>query len=360
MVSENQEPKQEKPAPTIESKDILFIGMDLGTSQSAIATSSGIQINTASVVGWPKDLISFKLHQKSVLFGDECLRNRMSLDLFYPLEKGVIAAAHKGKKGEDEERKAESPVEFIKHMISLANPKSDQKVYLVVGVPSEASVNDKQAIINTAESSVDSVLVVSQPFLVAYGLGMYGFSLIIDIGAGTTDICRMHGTIPGENDQRTIFKAGNYIDDMLYDLLNAKHPNAQLTKLMAKTYKEKYAFIGDVNEQISIELMVDGKQARFDIAKELKEACEGILPDIFSTVRRLITSFDPEFQYELMNNILLAGCGSLIKGLPLSIETGLTDLGKVNVKLVNDPVFAGAKGALKLGQDMPLTEWQQL
>ncbi len=360
MVSENQVPNQEKPKAPNDNQDILFIGLDLGTSQSAIATSTGIQINTASVVGWPKDLISYKLHQKSVLFGDECLRNRMSLDLYYPLEKGVITTSHKGKKGEDEDRKTEAPIEFIKHMISLANAKSNQKVYLVVGVPSEASVNDKQAIINAAESLVDSVLVVSQPFLVAYGLGMYGFSLIVDIGAGTTDICRMHGTIPGENDQRTIFKAGNYIDDMLFDLLNAKHPNAQLTKLMAQKYKEKYAFVGEVNEQISVEIMIDGKQSRFDIAKELKESCEGILPDIHTTVRRLITSFDPEFQYDLMNNILIAGCGSLIKGLPQALETGLSDLGKVNVKIVNDPIFAGALGALKLGQDMPLSEWQQL
>ena len=70
------------------SDNILYIGLDLGTSQSAIATSNGVRVNTASVVGWPKDLISFKLHQKPILFGDECLRNRMSLDLFYPLERG--------------------------------------------------------------------------------------------------------------------------------------------------------------------------------------------------------------------------------------------------------------------------------
>ncbi len=358
MVPDNQANQNTKTGS--KSDDILFIGLDLGTSQSAIATSTDIQVNTSSVVGWPKDLISFKLHQKSILFGDEVLKNRMSLDIFYPMEKGVISAPQKPQQEEPDERRQKAPVEFIKHMISLANPKENQKVYLVVGVPSEASVNDKQAIINAAESSVDSVLVVSQPFLVAYGLGIYGFSMIADIGAGTTDICRMHGTIPGENDQRTSFKAGNFIDDMLFDLLKAKYPKAQLTKIMARQYKDKYAFIGNVNEQISVEMMIDGDTQRVDIAAEMKESCESIVSDIVSTLRRLLTSFDPEFQQELISNILLAGCGSRIKGMVQAIESDLADLGNVHVSRVKDPLFAGSIGALKLGQDMPLSEWQQL
>lgn len=343
------------------SDNILYIGLDLGTSQSAIASSNGVRVNTASVVGWPKDLISFKLHQKPILFGDECLRNRMSLDLFYPLERGVIySKSSTAKESEDTNRKSAAPVEFIRHMISLAEPKEKQQVYLVVGAPAEASVDDKQAIINAAEGLVDSVLVVSQPFLVAYGLGMYGFTLVVDIGAGTMDICRMHGTIPGESDQKTSFKAGGFIDDMLFNLLSAKYPRANMTKSMATQFKEKYAYVGDINEQISVELIVDGKPARCDITNEVKEACESITPEIVSTLRDLITTFDPEFQSNLQENVLIAGCASRIKGLPHLIEHSLTNLGKVNVNVVDDPVFAGAIGALKLGEDMPISEWQQM
>lgn len=342
-------------------QDILYIGLDLGTSQSALATNSGIRINTASVVGWPKDLISFKLHQKTILFGDECMRNRMSVDLFFPLEKGIISLpSHKGKKSEDTERKEAAPVEFIKYMISLVEPRENQQVYLVVGAPAEATAGDKQAIINATEGSVDSVLVVSQPFLVAYGLGMYGFSLVVDIGAGTLDICRMHGTIPDESDQRTSYKAGTLIDDLLFDLLKTRYPDAQLTKMMARQFKEKYAYVGEMNEQISVELLLDGKLSRCDITREMKEACESILPDIISTLRELIAGFDPEFQADLRENIMLAGCVSRMKGLPQAIEQGISELGPVRVDTVDDPVFAGAIGALKLGQDMPLSEWRRM
>ena len=344
----------------VDQEGILFIGLDLGTSQSAIATSSGIRVNTASVVGWPKDLISYKLHQKAILFGDECVRNRMSVDSYYPLEKGVIAASGKGKKTEEDQRKAQAPIEFIRHMLSLGEPKENQQVYLVAGAPAEASVQDKQAIIDAAAGMANAVLVVSQPFLVAYGLGMYGFSLVVDIGAGTANICRMHGTLPDETDQKTLFKAGNYIDDVLFDLLKAKYPDANLTKQMAVQLKEKYAFVGQMNEQISVELLVDGKPARCDITREMKDACESILPDTTATVRSLITSFDPDFQADIRGNILLAGCVSRMKGLPQAIEQSLADLGPVLVKTVPDPVFASAVGALKLAQDMPLSEWQHM
>jgi len=343
------------------SSDILYIGLDLGTSQSAVATSTGILANTASVVGWPKDLISFKLHQKSILFGDECVRNRLSVDMFYPFEKGVISVpSGKDKKAEDADRRTKAPFEFIKHMISLAAPKEDQQVYLVAGAPAEATVNDKQVIIDSVSSLVDSVLVVSQPFLVAYGKGEYGFSIVVDVGAGTLDICRMHGTIPGESDQRTLFKAGSYIDDMLLDMLRAKYPNGQITPKMARQFKEKYSFIGTAAEQISVEILIDGKPTLCDISNELKDASESILSDIISTLRNLIISFDPEFQEALRSNILLAGCVSQMRGLAQAIEQGLSDLGNVKVSVVKDPVYASAIGALKLGQDMPVSEWQQI
>ena len=48
---------------------------------------------------------------------------------------------------------------------------------------------------------VDAVMVVSEPFLVAYGLGLYENAVIVDIGAGILDLFRMLGTIPSEEEQ---------------------------------------------------------------------------------------------------------------------------------------------------------------
>src|SRR5438309_2161597 len=77
----------------------------------------------------------------------------------------------------------------------------DQVLCGVVGVPSRASVQNKQAILEAARQVLDAVMIVSEPFTVAYGLERMSDVLVVDIGAGTTDLCRMHGTVPSDEDE---------------------------------------------------------------------------------------------------------------------------------------------------------------
>ena len=59
-----------------------------------------------------------------------------------------------------------------------------------------------------------------------------------------------------------------------------------------------------------------------------------------AAIRELITTFEPEFQDEIRNNIVLAGGGSQIKGLPEVIESNLTEFGAARVTMIEDPVYA--------------------
>ena len=102
-------------------------------------------------------------------------------------------------------------------------------------------------------------MVVSEPFAVAYGLGEIGGSIVADIGAGTTDVCRMYGTFPNEDDECTFEEAGDWIDDVLKDLIEKKYTGAQLTKDMVRQWKEAGSYIGDDREMM-VELSVDGKK----------------------------------------------------------------------------------------------------
>lgn len=344
----------ESPAAS-QSNNVLYLGVDLGTSNSSVATSTDITRTVPSVVGWPKDLVAYKFLQKPIVFGEECVRNRMSLELFYPLEDGVFKFRPGGESSE--EREVVAVQELVRHVIELAETQSGQTVRAVVGAPALASVNDKQAIIDVMQDLVDSVMVVSEPFLVAYGLGLYNNALIVDIGAGTLDLCRMHGTIPEDEDQRTLYKAGNYVDEQFHDLLQDKIQDLPISRHLANSIKERYAFVSPITEGISVEFQVAGKPVLYNIAEELKTACESLLPDMFSSIRELITTFEPEFQDELRNNIVLAGGGSQIKGLPEVIESHLSEFGSARVTIVDDPVYAGALGALRLAQDMPESEW---
>ncbi len=336
------------------SKDI-FVGIDLGTSQSAIATSTEKLFNVSSVVGYPKDLVSFRLLRKPIVFGDECYRNRMSLDLYHPLEKGVISLQRNHK---NYTQQKEAINGFIHHLISLAGKSEKQRIYAIVGAPSKASKEDKQAIVKSLKNLVDAVLVVSEPFLVFYGMGMYGFGLVIDIGAGILDICRMHGSIPEEADERTLYKSGNHIDKMFYELLKARIPNAQISPYNLKQIKEQHGFVGKKSHNVTTDLLVSGKAVNYDITNELQESCRSIISDMCKNVRDLITNFDLEYQDSLRENIMLAGCGSKLQGLESELENELSDIGKIKVRRVEDPIFAGAIGGLKFARDMPIDEWE--
>ena len=344
-----------------ESSDILYFGLDLGTFQSALVASSGLRLNVGSVVGWPKDFISYKLFNKQIVFGEECLKNRPSLEVVYPLENGVVKYRNTGVvKKQEEERVASAAEELIRHLLSLAEAREGQKIYAVVGSPARASMEDKQAIISASEGLVDSILVVSEPFLVAYSLGIYGFAIIVDIGAGTLDICRMHGTIPDEEDQRTLYIAGNEIDKKLNELLEEKVSGIRLTPSLSRKIKEEYGFVGEGQETVNVDFYVDERLETIDIANELKEACSIIIPEICDNIRELVVSFDPEYMDELKKNIVLAGGCSQIKGLAHEIETNLSDLGSVRINVIDNPIFAGAVGGLTLAQEMPIEEWEQV
>jgi rod shape-determining protein MreB len=342
-MTANNEKRQEK---------ILFVGIDLGTSRSAISASNGTTEWIESYVGWPKDFIAEKVVGKKVLFGAEALQHRLSLDICKPLERGVIKEGIEGS-----ERAVK---EIIRYLIDLSKPEPGQKIHAVVGVPAESLKVNKLAIRKAVSDHVSSLMVVSEPFAIAYGADLLNNALVVDIGAGTVDFCIMHGTIPSDEDQKTIFTAGDYIDEQLFSGLLQKFPNAKFNKNMVRQFKENYSFVRDIEEDISVELPVNGKPAMHDIKDEVRRACESILPAIMETIVEITSRADPEFQAKIRKNIVLGGGGSLIRGLVECLQDELGEHERYQVSRVADPLIAGANGALKLARDMPSRYWESL
>ena len=348
--------------PTNKQDDaILYVGIDFGTSHTCISASNGTRETLKSIVGYPRDVVARKLLQKDVLFGDEALKNRLALTVYRPLEKGVIKYSDSaGASNEEIIGHMDSTKALIRHAVELAKPKPGQLVYGVVGCPAQASIHNKQSILEAAREALDSVVICSEPFAVAYGLEMLHDCLVIDIGAGTTDLCRMKGSMPDEDDQVTLTYAGDFVDRELFELFKGRCPEAQFTQNMVREIKEKYAFVTEAAEPVIAEFPVRGKPTPFDVTAEMRKGCRRIIPPIVEAVDRLVSTFDPEFQERLRNNVLLAGGGSNIHGLDRAVEEALIPFGGGRVRSVQEPVFAGANGALKIAYDMPSEAWEQL
>src|SRR5690554_4500748 len=332
--------------------NVLYIGIDLGTARSAISASNGKRKWIDSYVGWPKDFVARKLLGQRVAFGEEALNNRLAVHLTRPLEFGVIR--------DSTARDEEAVRELIHHLIEQVGPADGQAVHAAVGVPAEALKVNKLAIRDAVKEYADALMVVSEPFSVAYGLNALSNAMVIDIGAGTLDFCVMHGTMPGEDDQRTLTNAGDFIDRRLFDLLAEKYPNAKFSETTVRRYKEEYGFVGEAPSRVRVKVPVEGKLVEIDITDQIKQACESIIPPIVETTIDLVSHYEPEFQEQVKKNVFLAGGSSQIRGLIDVLEAELREYGSFKITKVDYPLYAGCDGALALAQDMPEEYWEDL
>ena len=331
--------------------EILHIGIDLGTARSAVAASNGERHWVDSYVGWPKDFVARKMLGKRALFGAEALENRLSLDLCRPLEQGVI----RGGTSRDEE----SVQELIGHLIEMADPAPGQRIQAAVGVPAEALRVNKTAIKSAIGALATHLMVVSEPFAVAYGMGALNNTMVVDIGAGTVDLCIMHGSVPDDDEQRSLVTAGDYVDRQLLHLLNAKYPATSFTLESVRHYKEQYGFMGHPGKKVEVSAPVDGRMMVHEIGDELRRACESILPAIAETAVEMIARLDPEYQDRIRGNIVIAGGGSQITGIEDALADLISEYGPCSVSVVEDALFGGAVGALALAEEMPEEYWEE-
>ena len=216
------------------SKDYL-VGIDLGTSRSVLVGEDGTKVHVESVVGWPRDIIGIKVLGEAIMFGEEALRMRESLEICRPLADGVI----KEGKGRDQE----AAEELLLHLVEQAEVPQGRDLCGVIGVPAKASLKSKELLMDIAKKCMDHVMLISEPFAVAYEQKKLNNSIVVDIGAGTTDLCAMKGRIPDGDHQLTINKGGNFVDGVLAEALRTQFPDVSVTTMLAKKLKEKFGTV---------------------------------------------------------------------------------------------------------------------
>lgn len=344
-------------------KGAVFIGMDLGTFKTSVASSTGLRDVMHSAVGWPKDHVARTLIGRDVVFGNELQQHRMALDVVRPFEKGVLkynSLKDTGVKPEEVKKHKEAARLLVEHAVAQTGPPKGAPILGVMGAPSRATLANKQVLLDAAKSAFSCVMIVPEPFTIAYGMNRLSDTLVVDIGAGTIDICPVVGTFPSEEEQITLPIGGDFVDEHFLKLMKERYPDAQLTPNMAREIKEKYGFVHDVNDKALVMLPVKGKPRQFDVTGPMQEACRMLVQPIVQALRDLIARFDPEFQQRMLQNIILGGGGSQLRGLDRIIEESLVEYGGAKVRRVADPVYAGAVGALKLAMGLPTQSWNQL
>ncbi len=358
------------PAEKATEKSVLFLGFDWGTNKSCLKAAYAGKPETAidqivpTVVGYAKDGIVDGLlpDNATVLFGKQALQHRLHLNLVQPMVDGVV-------------KDVASARDFAKHLRSLIDVPAGTEIRAVIGVPANADSTARENVRQGVSGLFDRVLLVPEPFLAALGfrdetrlsgsdyVDPVRNSLFVDIGGGTTDVCLVQGYYPTADDQISLAFAGDKVDALFYDAVRKTYPDCELSPIKVRELKEQHSFVGKADAPVIVSVMVNGKVRKLDITEQLGNACAELLNVIFGTVKDLIARTSSDSVGELLQNIIITGGGSRIRGLDTELQRLLAEEGYEQpcVRLAGERYkeFV-ALGALKAARGARDNQWQQV
>lgn len=368
MTNENTMASDDAPVQSRATNQIMLVGLDLGTNTSFILGSSqdSKDFETSkllpSVVGYVGDGIIEGIlpTDERILFGEDAIDNKLHLNLVWPLKDGIIGDPNAAK-------------DLVRHLRNLADPSGVSEIRAVIGIPANATSESRETLRSVVTGVFERVLLIPEPFLAALGnredtrLGEPDYvdpvqnSLFIDIGAGTTDLCLVQGYFPKPDDQISFPIAGDKIDELIQHELEQVYPDIRLTHLQIREIKEKYSYMGRSRRPIDEKVIIAGKSQTIEVADAVGNACNHLLDKIFDSVRQLIAHTSSDSVAQLLQNILITGGGSRIRGIDTELQNLLVEDGyespKVRTVGADYKRFVGI-GAMKAARAARENQWQ--
>jgi rod shape-determining protein MreB len=298
-----------------------------------------------------------------VLVGAAALKYKLNVTPVRPLSGGVI----------QDQAAARIFALYLRDRL----PAGSREVRAVIGMPASSDMAAREAARAAVQGVFTKVIFVPEPFLAALGyrdesrLNYTEYrdpvlnSLYIDIGAGSTDVCLVQGHYPTIDEQLSEPFAGDAVDQIILERVLAAYPDCGLTLARVRDIKEKHSYVlaEDASTPAIASVMVAGKVRQLDVTAQIGAACDILLQRVFAMTRELITRADPESVGELLQNVIVTGGGSLIKGFGVALQTRLLEEGFENVRVqvlgenYKDYVARGALKAAGMAKDR---QWQNL
>ena len=348
----------------------ILVGFDLGTNKSCIlsgaAGTADITVSKVvpTVVGYVKDGIvdGIVAGNRSILFGEDAITNMLHVRLVAPIEQGVITHP-------------EAARDFLKHIRTLVDPSGQAEIRAVVGVPANAHEKAREDIRRCAYGIFDRILLIPEPFLAALGfrddarVGQSGYidpvvnSLFIDIGGGTSDLCLVQGYFPTRDDQISIPFAGDAIDEILHEEFNRIYPTNGLSRMKIRELKEAHGYVGPSRRPIEVKVIMGGKGHTLELGDILAQSGNALIDKIYPELTKLIQRASSDSVVTLLQNIIVTGGGSQIRGIDTLLQKKLVDDGYETPKVRlagQDFKRYVALGALKAARAARENQWQVL
>jgi rod shape-determining protein MreB len=310
------------------------IGIDLGSSKTVIFSSSKVVLELPSVVTVDADT------WEAIHFGEKAKqtigRTPDSMLSVFPIEHGIIADY-------------DLTELMLKKYMTEVFGKKILRPRIMATLPAGLTELQHRSLANVVESAGGrNITVIEGPLAIAFGLGL-DFSvphgtLVVDIGAGTTDVAviSMGGIATCDS-----FKTASFDIDAQIIKYVRKEFNIEIGPLTAEDIKIKVGTA--IPREIEIAMVAKGRNIftglpeNFEISSsEVYEAIKDTLDTICNAIRLVINKTDPDLVADIMNDgMYLAGGGSKLNGFAQKIEEYLG----IKVHQMADPAHSVVKGA---------------
>lgn len=312
----------------------IDIGIDLGTSKTVIFSSSRVVLELPNAVTVDAD------SWEPIYFGEKARqtagRTPDSFVCVSPIERGAIA----------DYDIAEA---MLKSYMHTAFGNKIMRPRIMATLPSGLTELQHHSLINLVEAAGGrNVSVIEGPLATAFGLGI-DFSaphgtLIVDIGAGTTDIAVISmGGIVASDSLKT---ASLDFDSQIIKYIRKEY-NIEVGPLTAEAIKIK---IGTATRrEIEVAMVAKGRNVfnglpeSFEISSgEIYEALSEAVDSVCNGIRQVLNKTDPDLVSDIMEDgLYLTGGGSLLSGMKEKISEYLG----VKVIPLDEPSYSVVKGA---------------
>ncbi|MBQ1961898.1 MAG: rod shape-determining protein [Clostridia bacterium] len=310
------------------------IGIDLGSSKTVIFSSSQVVLEQPSIVTVDSET------WEPVYYGEKAKqtlgRTPESLICVTPIEHGAIADYDIAEM-------------MLKNYMQKAFGGRIVRPRIMATLPAGLTELQHHSLSNAVESAGGrNISVIEGPLAIACGLGI-DFSqphgtLIVDIGAGTTDIAVI--SMGGISVCDSFKTASRDLDAAIAKYIRKEY-NIEIGPLTAELIKQR---IGNVLERpIEIAMVAKGRNVftglpeSFEISSsEVREAIIETADAICNAIRSVLSKTDPDLVADIMEDgLYLTGGGALLGGM----DKYISEFVGTKVFLLDDPVHSVVRGA---------------
>jgi rod shape-determining protein MreB len=310
------------------------IGIDLGTSSVLInIKGKGIVLNEPSVVAVDKNT------EKIVAIGKEALkmmgRTPGNIVAVRPLREGVIS-------------NYDLTQQMIKFFIRKIGANYLFRPRIMICVPSMITEVEERAVYDAAsQAGARKVFLIEEPVAAAIGAGIditrpCG-NMIVDIGAGTTDIAVI--SLKDIATSTSIKIAGDKFDETIIKYVR-KNFNVLIGERTAEDIKIKIGCVYPRDESVTMSVkgrcLITGLPKMIEIdSEQMQAALTETAMAIFEAVHSVLELTPPELVGDISTNgIVMTGGGSLLSGL----DKLLSSLIGIPVRVADEPISCVARG----------------